>query len=376
MESGEASVALLSGFGAAWPLSEPVLIREGQRARVYRCRSHAPEFETVILKQITDEGACGFTDWAGLRFLEDTPAAHGLVPRFLAGDGAQRAYLIEDLGGSRSLDTVLAGRDPNALTTALGRLAQAYGKLHAITIGGETQFARLRQSLPEAAGHGRHAEAERWREALPKITGWGEALGIGLAKGFEAAAHLVAETYAEPGPFLAFTHGDPAPSNNHVSDDAVRLLDFEYGAYRHCLYDLTAWYVLCPLDELIVQVMQDTYRQVLRPTIPEIGDDHRFQYEWALLCAYRVLAMLTWIPPSVLERNYPWADNWTAREGAFVALRRLARACDGIEPLSPILVWAENAEGAFRLRFPELEDALPHWPVFDTISPVPRFPNA
>ena len=47
--------------------------------------------------------------------------------------------------------------------------------------------------------------------------------------------------FGEPGPFLAFTHGDPAPTNNHVAGDEVRLLDFEYGGFRHALYDITAW---------------------------------------------------------------------------------------------------------------------------------------
>jgi hypothetical protein len=367
MALGKSLLECMAGFGAGWGLSHPALVREGQRARVYRCCSTASGFETVILKQITDAGVCGFTDWASLRFLGEIQSAGGLVPRFLAGDAAGSEYLIEDLGGSTSLETLLTGRDATALTGALHRLTRVYAELHVAALGGEARFLEVRGGLPGATDLGRHAEAKRWMGALPKLERWADALGVALPTGFEQATEAVAHVYAEPGPFLAFTHGDPAPTNNHVGSGRVRLLDFEYGAYRHCLYDLTAWEVLCPLGDLVVTEMRHTYRDVIRTAIPEVEDDLRFRREWATLCAYRALAMLTWIPPEVLERNHPWAGDWTAREAACTALGRLARACEGIEPLAPVQAWSENAEGALLRRCPELKGALPRWPVFDAV---------
>jgi len=364
-ERGETMLECLAGFGAGWELSHPALVREGARASVYRCRSTAAGFDTVILKRITDAGACGTTDWASLRFLGESPAAHCLVPRFLAGNAARSAYLLEDLGGSDSLETLLTGRDANALMGALHRLTRVYGELHAAAPGGEARFLEIRRELAAPDGHGRQAEAERWIAALSKLAGWSEALGVAFPGGFERATAAVARAYAEPGPFLAFTHGDPAPTNNHVGVDEVRLLDFEYGAYRHCLYDLTAWDVLCPLPQTCIEEMRNAYRDAIRPAIPEAGDDGHFRQEWATLCAFRALAMLTWIPPGVLEHNQVWAGDWTAREAACTALSRLARISDGIEPLSPIQAWSENAEGALLRRYPELEGALPRWEAFE-----------
>ncbi|MCC2672275.1 MAG: hypothetical protein K0Q72_4747, partial [Armatimonadetes bacterium] len=100
------------------------LIREGPRARVYRCPAlDAGEGDpSVILKEITDEGECGFTDWASLEFLASVPNAVPLVPRFLEGDVDSRAYLVEDLGPSLSLDDALTADDPAAAVQQLTEL--------------------------------------------------------------------------------------------------------------------------------------------------------------------------------------------------------------------------------------------------------------
>ena len=42
----------------------------------------------------------------------------------------------------------------------------------------------------------------------------------------------VARELADPGPFLAFTHGDMAPSNTLFTREGPCLLDFEYGGMR------------------------------------------------------------------------------------------------------------------------------------------------
>ncbi len=101
----------------------------------------------------------------------------------------------------------------------------------------------------------------------------------------------------------------PAPSNNHFTASQVRLLDFEYGAFRHVLYDLAAWKILCPLPENPLDEMTAVFRAELSGAYPAIADDSFFKSEWTAICAWRALAVLTWISPAVISDNRPWAEG-------------------------------------------------------------------
>lgn len=362
--AGEGLTLLL----AEWSLSEPVLVREGLRARVYRCRRSGADREAVILKRITASPALGFNDWASLEFLNGMPTAEGLAPRFLMGSVEQSVYLIEDLGGSDSLETRLNESDRGQVAAAFETLAAVYGRLHRATRGGETRFLAIRVRYPDAEGLGRVVELERWLAGRERVDAWIAALGVKPPAGLDDALHRVGAAYADPGPFLTFTHGDPAPTNNHVRDGVVRLLDFEYGAFRHALYDLTAWEVLCPLPRQIVRSMQRAWRQVVGKGWPEAADAAAFREGWAAMCAFRALAMLTWVSPDVLERNRAWVGKWTAREALGTAISRLAQACAGVEWLAPVQDLGESAENALLRRFPELEGALPRWAAFSELE--------
>lgn len=363
-EHDEAITEVLSSFGDEWKLTHPVLIREGPRARVYRCSTATRDCETVILKLITDRGACGFTDWASLQFLGSVPDAANLVPRFLAGNVERHCYLIEDLGGSLSLETRLNEVDPLQAMFAVEELIRVYARLHAGGRGHESQFLDVRGRLPESASLGRQMEAQRWIESGSKLEAWLDALGLRASAGLDEALRGVATAYVQPGPFLTFTHGDPAPTNNHLRRGVIRLVDFEYGAYRHALYDITAWNILCPLPRAAVKLVQAFYREEVRTGLPAVDEEECFREGWGQMCAFRALAMLTWIPPKVLEQNHSWAGDWTAREAICTAVGRLARACDGIGSLAAIQELAENAESALLRRFPELKGALPRWSAF------------
>ena len=75
-------------------LSDPVVIKDGLRSRTIRCRVRArhSDIASVILKHITADDACGFSEWASLAFLSTLPEADNLVPRFYGGDIAARFF--------------------------------------------------------------------------------------------------------------------------------------------------------------------------------------------------------------------------------------------------------------------------------------------
>src|SRR6266567_4449147 len=98
----EKATSLLSAhLGREVILHDPVLVKEGIRARVIRCRvsGHRPEVASVIIKQVKSAAEAGrvFTDWASLSFLSDLPATRDLAPRFLGGDIDAGLFVMEDL---------------------------------------------------------------------------------------------------------------------------------------------------------------------------------------------------------------------------------------------------------------------------------------
>nr|CAA9284811.1 hypothetical protein AVDCRST_MAG63-3894 [uncultured Armatimonadetes bacterium] len=360
--AARAGLVLSRRLGEVVALADPVLLKNETRCLVVRCRvsGSGSGAASVIIKQIRDDPARGFSDWASLSFLSDLEGAGGIVPRFLGGDVEGRFFLMEDLGGSRSLGDVLAEDDPEAAASALHALAVQTARLHVAARDGESGFEAIRSALPGAGGLGRRAEAETWLAGGEKWELWFRAAGARLPDGFGTCAENIAEIYADPGPYLSFTHGDPAPSNNHVARNGqVRLLDFEYGGFRHALYDITAWNVLCPLPPRCVEVMNRRSRETLAKSFPAARDDAGYARAWGCLCAFRALAILTWIKPDILQENRPWvSDSWTARHAVLAAVTRLEEAAAGISELAPVREAAGALAGALRRWWPEFRDVV------------------
>jgi hypothetical protein len=362
----DAAAVARSHLGPGVALADPELLKDASRAVVLRCRvaGAGGTPASLIVKAIRDDEATGYAEWASLAFLSALPAARGLAPRFVGGDVGRCLFLLEDLGAGQTLDDVLTGGTRGEAEAMLGELARQMARLHTATLGCEAEFMRLRAALPGATGHGRAREAESWRAAHGRIVAWFAAAGVPAPAGFDRCLERIAARYAEPGEWLAFSHGDPAPSNNHTDGRSVRLLDFEYGAFRHALYDITAWDVLCPLPAPAVALMRRAFQETLAGGLGSAGDEARFAEEWALLCAYRALAIATWIDPAALHANRPFVGAWTARHALLAALGRLHAATAAFDALSPVAEAAERLGRALRGRWTEFGDReiATEWP--------------
>jgi hypothetical protein len=287
-----------------------------------------------------------------------------LAPRFYAGGARERLVVMEDLGPAVSLANVLEDEQATPAIEALRALAVTMARLLHATGAHEDVYDRLRTMMPGAAGLGRQIEARRWLAAIVRVEQWADAVGIRLPPGFPAACAHIASTYAEPGPFLAFSHGDPAPSNNQLRGAEVLLVDFEYAAYRHALYDLTAWDTLCPLPRAWVETMEQTFLQTAAsgPLAYALADENGYRQARAAMCAYRALAMLTWLSPDVLSHDRAWVDGWTRREALISTAMRLHATSIGVDALAPVAETGRLLTEAFKLRWPGLGDGRPHWP--------------
>ncbi len=201
--------------------------RGRHRSSVVRCRvtatGEAPS--TVIVKQAPagPEGAhfalCN--EWPALAFLTQLELEAPVSPAFYGGDVSARLLVFEDLGDGDGLADALLGSDAAKAEAALVGFARALGRMHAASIARLDEHRRLRSELGPLGGEAiidAAALAGRFADAL-RVSG----VGLGAAAG--DVERIVARV-VEPGPFLAFVHGDACPSNERLRGEHVVLLDF------------------------------------------------------------------------------------------------------------------------------------------------------
>jgi len=82
--------------------------------------------------------------------------------------------------------------------------------MHARTIGTASASARERAALGATA---QDRDTPRYRHLAATFRGMAAAVAAPLSLAAEADLARVVAALARPGPFLAYTHGDPAPGN-------------------------------------------------------------------------------------------------------------------------------------------------------------------
>jgi Ser/Thr protein kinase RdoA (MazF antagonist) len=225
------------------------------------------------------------------------------VPAYRASrDGS---LILEDVRPITDYEAALRSGDAASATRALG---QAYAALHDVPPPGPV----MEQPLP-----------------VDGLARWCEAVGVAVPDLRTAAA----AAFAEPGAMLAFSHGDPAPSNALLrANGDVVLIDFEYAGSRHRGYDIAAWHVLCPLEEPLLAALHDGYGR-------EIDDIDA-------LIAWRAAQVIAMVPLSVLQIDRDFAPGWSSRAAIVTAARR---SC------------LNQLHDALASRWPEAVDRLPTW---------------
>jgi hypothetical protein len=141
-----------------------------------------------------------------------------------------------------------------------------------------------------------------------------------------------------PGAELAFSHGDPAPSNALFRPDGeVVLVDFEYAGARHRGYDLAAWHVLCPLEADLLDALHDGYGR---------GID-----QFDAVVVWRAVQVAGMHRLDLLDRDREFAPGWPARAALLTALRRGGAREPSLLPL----------HDALSARWPGSAGRIPQW---------------
>jgi hypothetical protein len=174
----------------------------------------------------------------------------------------------------------------------------------------------------------------------------------------------------DPGPFLAYTHGDPCLGNALRVGSGVRLIDFEVGALRHALVDGVCGRMLFPTGSTVYRLpptalhgMEVAYRAALATGCPAAADDVQYARAVAVGCAFWALVVCRWYDlPGLLREDRVWGTA-TLRQRVLLRLDAAARATEagGFPALG-----ATFAALAARLRtlwLPEV-DELALYPAF------------
>jgi hypothetical protein len=277
-------------------------------------------------------------------------------------------------------------------------LAGTLGTLHALTIGKQADFDRIRDAL----GPRRAPDIDRIAALGPGLKETINSLGLAAPTGLDEELEGLATALQNPGPFLAFTHGDPCPDNWLRVDGKLRLLDFEHARYRHALLDgvygrihfPTCWCVNRTPAHLPAR-MEAAYRAELQNGCPEAADDTLFGHAVVVACAFWAIGMCQWIterqrrdeprsrgwlsrllslewlrqrrtrdrPTTLMERDHEWGIS-TVRQRVLLRSDILARTTQEFGYLEAIGTTFAALAARLRAVWPPEADAMPLFPAF------------
>jgi hypothetical protein len=205
----------------------------------------------------------------------------------------------------------------------------------------------------------------------PALQAVAEALAITLSPGVTTELEALRVSLSGPGPFHAYTHGDPCPDNCLLSQGTIKLIDYEVGAFRHALLDgvygrmhfPTCWCVN-RLPAPLPLRMEAVYRTELVQGCPEAAEAGRFYQAVVEACAYWALTMCLWYAiPELVVKDRDWGIA-TVRQRVLLRADIVAQVTQEYGHLEAI----GAAFGAMATKlhglWPSEADALPYYPAF------------
>jgi len=244
---------------------------------VIRCQKE--DGTTVIVKRSNIGNGLIAHEAGALTFLHTLPTLTGIFPDLLAYDGEESLMIVEDLAPDTSylLGNILMEGDRAKAEAALLKLQTTIAHVHGMSIGLQLEYQQIRSQFPDHAPS-RH-RVNRISEGLRELAATLSTLSISPSPDFETELQNILSIMTDPGPFLAFTHGDLTPANVFYIDGDIRIFDLETHEFRHALLDgsfgalrylHSVWAQQIPAA--LRQQLTIVYRDTLSMYIPEASD--------------------------------------------------------------------------------------------------------
>lgn len=385
-----AETALSDTFGGPVRLGAGGVLRRQGRNRVLRCSvvgGPAGVPASVILKASVSQGERVYdpeddgpesaarrfrNEWTATRFLNEHAADSPLCARLLGGSPDAGLIVLEDLGDGPCLADALQGSDPAHAEAALETYAASLGRLHALTVGGEAAWRRLRNEIGGSETAGEPEGARRLRESANPFCAQCESLGVPLAPGLDADLEAIERTLDNPGPFLAFAPGDTCPDNHRLLPGSryLRFFDFEFAGFRHALLDAAYFHLPFPtcwcvsrLPEPLPLRIEAVYRAELVRGCPEASDDALFYPAMSHACAFWTIMTLSGDLESALKEDGRWGLS-TLRQRHPLRLETFVRVARRFGHLPALTDTARALAEKLRALWPGPESEMPLYPPF------------
>jgi hypothetical protein len=356
-------------LGARVQLADPEHLGGSGRSTVVRVRvAHTPFVlpRTLVVKHCPAPAPAGGVDpfaleAASCQLFTSLRHENRPGPELIACDSGQRLLVLEDLGRSGTVASLLNAANAARAEQVLLDWAHALGRLHATTRDRESDFAALLRRL--GVTRMRDPVAEHGRAAVTGLPALLEIeLGVTSPADAVTQAHRAAEML-DGHPHRAFSPADLAPDNAVVARKTVRFIDFEGGGFRTALLDTAQLRAPLPSSGIalgfppgMTEAMVSAWHSEVVGSWPELADRSVLtrrlldsQLLWTWLCTWWLLGSQVAVP----EPGGLLVDRW----------ERLAADADRVGPLATAK-HAVTVADALRHRFHIVGDALPWYPAF------------
>lgn len=353
--------AASAAFGS--PLTDPVDLGGGSATTVLRCRT--ADDGTVVVKSYQDdpEGrSCFAAEAAGLAF---TSAG----PELLTVHADEPLLVMSDLGTAPSLADALLGGSPDVARAGVLAWARGYGSLAAATQGRQADLAALRATYQRGTAGDTD---ENWVAdsvaALPAVLA---EFAVPAPAGLAADLAEVTEL-ADATDHLVFSPGDICPDNNILTDDGLRVLDFEAAGYRSVFLDAayatmpfaSCWCVFHLPPGLGAEI-EATYRSEVVSCYPDLADDTLWHNGIQLAVAVWTIHVTTALGARTLVDERPMhRTRRPVPTGRQLLRHRWQYLIDVLTPTGRLPALTEAARGLLTATEPWQVAPLPLYPAF------------
>ena len=263
--------------------------------------------------------------------------------------------VTEDLGDARLLWEMLRDGDPLS-PAAYRAFAGTMARLHTSTVGAMDLWDRARQQsgLGPTTASPERIDHVPWEWDLRSVTPVGHAPSAAAQRDLEHVRSLL----LDPGPFLAFSNGDPGANNFMVTADGGRVIDFEYARFRHALIDAACLHVQHSVWMTIGSSARygvvEVYRAGLAEQIPEAEDDELFGTAMAGAAAMRATERLRRF--ALLDAR---PEGHESRKQMIATTDAAAETIAEYGFLKDLGGWLTDVSLALRRRWPDADISFP-----------------
>jgi hypothetical protein len=312
----------------------------------------------------------------GLRVARTT----GIAAQVLHVDDVIGFVIQSDLGSWPTLESVLLGNDATRATEATVGFARAVGRLHSATVGRHDDY---RAAL---AGFGSADVSTGGRVGSQGIWRWDEVEracdDLGLPEpgpGLDDDIGRLRADLHDPRRHGGLVHHDLNPTNALVTDDGIRLVDFEGCSFGHIGMDASFlhypfptysahWAVLPPS---VVESAEIAYQEELGTARDALVHyDEMLAVGAATLLVTRTLRL-----PLLASPGQSAHDRWRRRAQLVQQIEVFRRLADRAGVLPAMSRWFGCLAEAMVERWSAAGSPPPLFPAFTNSGPSPRSPS-